>query len=228
MAAKIEIIVEANVNQFTPAMNKAGQALTNLQKNSNSAQLALVNLGRVAQDAPYGFIGIANNLNPLLEGFQRLKAESGSTGGALKALGSSLMGAGGIGVALSLVTAAISFASIGFSSWTRGLKNNSEQLDANAELIKKNADAYKSIVSSIAEEVASVSVLIESFKKLQQEAEEELKKISVVGMGQEIRLYQGEKEIQLFEITFATEQARNGNTPERLNDFSRSGGFFVT
>jgi len=78
-------------------------------KGSNSAAFALTNLGRVAQDAPFGFIGIQNNLNPLLESFQRLKAETGSTGGALKALAGSLIGPAGLGIALSVVSAAILF-----------------------------------------------------------------------------------------------------------------------
>lgn len=71
---------------------------------SNAALQALTNTSRVAQDLPFGFLGIANNLNPLLESFQRLKVETGSTGGALKALGASLSGAGGIGLALSVVS----------------------------------------------------------------------------------------------------------------------------
>lgn len=69
---------------------------------SNQAANALTNLGRVAQDAPFGFIGIQNNLNPLLESFQRLKAETGSTGNALKSLAGSLIGPAGLGLALSV------------------------------------------------------------------------------------------------------------------------------
>lgn len=80
-----------------------------LVKGSNQAAFALQNLGRVAQDAPFGFIGIQNNLNPLLESFQRLKSETGSTSGALKALGSSLIGPAGLGIALSVVSAAVLF-----------------------------------------------------------------------------------------------------------------------
>jgi len=74
---------------------------------SNQAAFALTNLGRVAQDAPFGFIGIQNNLNPLLESFQRLRAESGSNALAFRALGQSLIGPAGLGLALSLVTAGI-------------------------------------------------------------------------------------------------------------------------
>ncbi len=74
---------------------------------SGQATNALSNLSRVAQDAPYGFIGIANNLNPLLESFQRLKVDAGSTSGALKAMGAGLMGPAGIGLALGAVSSII-------------------------------------------------------------------------------------------------------------------------
>jgi len=75
-----------------------------IQGGANQATQAMTKLGRIVQDAPFGFLGISNNLNPLLESFQRLKQTTGSTGSALKALGSSLLGAGGVGFALSLVT----------------------------------------------------------------------------------------------------------------------------
>lgn len=73
-------------------------------KSTDNAAFALTNLGRVAQDAPFGFVGIQNNLNPLLESFQRLKASTGSNVSALKALGSSLVGPAGLGFALSAVS----------------------------------------------------------------------------------------------------------------------------
>ena len=106
----------------------------------NSATQSLTNIGRVAQDLPFGFIGIANNLNPLLEGFQRLRAETGSGRAALQALGSSLLGAGGIGVALSLVTAGLSFMQLGLQAW--GVKTEKAKNDLE-EFIKtlKNSNA---------------------------------------------------------------------------------------
>ena len=90
--------------QTAVAAVKMDSALQKSSKGFNQAGNALTNFGRVAQDAPYGFIGIQNNLNPLLESFQRLKQETGGTGSALKALGSSLIGPAGIGVALSVVS----------------------------------------------------------------------------------------------------------------------------
>jgi hypothetical protein len=91
------------------ASKSAGVLGGSVVKGSNQAAFALTNLGRVAQDAPFGFIGIQNNLNPLLESFQRLKAETGTTSGAFKALGKSLIGPAGLGIALSVAGAAILF-----------------------------------------------------------------------------------------------------------------------
>jgi hypothetical protein len=101
---------ENKLKGFAAEASKSAAVLGgSVVKGSNQAAFALTNLGRVAQDAPFGFIGIQNNLNPLLESFQALKAQTGSTSGALKALGQSLIGPAGLGLALSVVGAAILF-----------------------------------------------------------------------------------------------------------------------
>jgi hypothetical protein len=99
--------VEQTANKVAAAVNKTEQSFKKLTPASNQATSAMINLGRVVQDAPFGFLGIANNLNPLLESFQRLKESTGSTGSALKALGGSLLGAGGLGFAISIVSSAL-------------------------------------------------------------------------------------------------------------------------
>jgi hypothetical protein len=138
-----------NSTKFTFGQNyvSASQTLANqakktsetlggsVAKGSNQAAFALTNLGRVAQDAPFGFIGIQNNLNPLLESFQRLQATTGSTSSAFKALGASLLGPAGIGVALSVAGAAILF----YQEYQR--KANKET--------KAAVDAYKELADSI-------------------------------------------------------------------------------
>lgn len=101
---------ENKLKGFAAEASKSAAVLGgSVVRGSNQAAFALTNLGRVAQDAPFGFIGIQNNLNPLLESFQRLKAETGGTGSALKALGQSLIGPAGLGIALSVVSSAILF-----------------------------------------------------------------------------------------------------------------------
>lgn len=156
--------VQKELAQTAVAAGKLDSTLKRSRAGSNQAANALQNLGRVAQDAQFGFIGISNNLNPLLESFQRLKKESGSSSAALKLLVGSLSGAGGVGLALSLVTAIIGFATSGFGAWTHGLSNNKKALDANAKAAKEASDAYKEIVNSVGKEAASISVIVEQLK----------------------------------------------------------------
>lgn len=115
---------------FNNAAAAAGATLTNkVAPGANQATNAMLNLGRIVQDAPFGFIGIANNINPLLESFQRLKAETGSTGGALKALGASLAGGAGLGLAVSLLTSGLTLFAMSAHGAKEGLKGFAKAID---------------------------------------------------------------------------------------------------
>jgi len=51
------------LTQTSEAATKAGKALnTELKTGSSQASQSITNLSRVLQDAPFGFIGIANNI----------------------------------------------------------------------------------------------------------------------------------------------------------------------
>jgi hypothetical protein len=135
--------------------NKLDSSLAKgLTKGSNTAGQSLINLGRIAQDAPFGFIGIQNNINPLLESFQRLKVETGSTGGALKALAGSLIGAGGIGLAVSLVTSLLTVLTM------NGFFKTEKAADSAAEANKKYKESLEGIFTDVAKEVTQVNTLI--------------------------------------------------------------------
>ena len=110
----LEIIIGANTQDLQTGLNQASQSVTNFGnavrtnlKPTADATYALSNLSRVAQDAPYGFMGIANNLNPLLESFQQLSLKSNGATGALKAMVAGLSGPAGIGVALGVASSLI-------------------------------------------------------------------------------------------------------------------------
>jgi len=173
VAQKIEIVVEAtgfdtvakgaqNVSKSLAVTAKEAQKLDStlaggFKNGANQATQALTNLGRVAQDAPFGFIGIANNINPLLESFQRLKTETKSTGGALKALGSSLIGAGGLGLAVSVASSLlVVFGDKLFSS--------GKKADEAANAATKYKDAVKGIFEGQGKEATQALSLIAILK----------------------------------------------------------------
>ena len=141
---------ESQLKNANNIINNTG--FNKLSVGSNSAAFALTNLGRVAQDAPFGFIGIQNNLNPLLESFQRLRSENTSLGATFKALGSSLIGPAGLGIALSLVTAAFTF----YTQYAQKAKKETKEL----------ADANDSLASSVGKEIAKVTLLYDASQNL--------------------------------------------------------------
>jgi len=93
-----------NLSGLQKQFSATAPAVDKLAKSTANGSNALMQFSRIAQDAPYGIIGIGNNITATAESFSYLKAQTGSTGGALKALGSSLMGTGGILLGVSLLT----------------------------------------------------------------------------------------------------------------------------
>jgi len=167
----VEFKGQAGISQAAAAIGKTEVALKKMTPATGQATSALINLGRVAQDAPFGIIGIANNLNPLLESFQRTAKEAGGFGGALKALGASLLGGGGLGLALSLVTGAMSFFALQSNKTTKETKQLDEAAQKAAEAqreYQRAIDAASASTVSHAGEVANLrSILISTGSTLE-------------------------------------------------------------
>lgn len=141
-------VAKNSSNSLSQGLAKAAAITANsgqaIKKGSDQAAFALTNLGRVAQDAPFGFIGIQNNLNPLLESFQRLKAETGSSKAALSALTTSLLGPAGLGIALSVVSSAI----VLYQQYQqKSTKADEEKEKAQRKAIDANEAYFKSLSS---------------------------------------------------------------------------------
>ncbi len=155
---------QVSLTRLSQTVQNAPQQLSRLSVGSNQAANALQNLGRVAQDAPFGFIGIQNNLNPLLESFQRLRQETGSNGAAFKALAGSLLGAGGIGLALSLVTSAITL----YVQYTQRANKATKELAETSDDYIKSLDAVQGALlkgtQNGAKEISNLRVLYELYQ----------------------------------------------------------------
>ena len=136
------------INQLTAKIGTVNTAITQLNSKmvgvsipTDNATQSLVNFSRIAQDAPYGIIGIANNLNPMLESFQRLAKTEGGTKKALTAMIDGLAGPAGIGVALGLVS---SLAIVFQKQITEAFEGPAGKLkDLREELKKLNDEIYR-------------------------------------------------------------------------------------
>ena len=142
-----------DANAFSNSVDKASAKLRALPNVTGQATSTLTNFSRVVQDAPYGIIGIANNIDPLVQSFNQLKVSTGSTTGAFKALISQLAGPAGIALGISLVTSLL----VKYSDKLFGASEASKQLAAQT---KAAAEAQKQIITQLGQERTEVDKLV--------------------------------------------------------------------
>ena len=162
---------------FGKGLEQTTKSLQKLPQTSSAATQSLVNLSRVAQDAPFGFIGIANNINPLLESFQRLKVSTGSTGGALKALGKELTGPAGVGLAVGVVSSLL----VVFGDKLFGAGKAAKSAEDSANRLKTAIDG---VISSVGKEAADAAGFIAVLKS---ETETRERKLAAIKELQQIQ-----------------------------------------
>jgi K+/H+ antiporter YhaU regulatory subunit KhtT len=167
--------------EVTADVAGAGKQIDDFSKKS---RIALNSLSLVAQDLPFGFIGIQNNLPGVISSFGELTREAGGVGGALKQLGSALIGPAGLFLAFSAVTAGVTFliqkyGSLG-AAVTALISNNAKLVQVQNALNKEMASS----VGNTAGETAQIQILVKAMSDLskpmkeRQDAYSALKKIA--------------------------------------------------
>lgn len=146
--------VQAQLAGTAVAAAKADSAMVKLKGGSSQATTALSNFSRVVQDAPFGIIGIANNIDPLLASFQRLKVETGSTKGAFQALAGSLAGAGGLALAVSAATSILSVLAM------NGFFRTGDEAEKAGRKVKTYTDFLRQATDEVAREQTEVLGLV--------------------------------------------------------------------
>jgi len=190
IGAKVEGL-SAGVNQATSQLDKLGKAaqttapqvqkLTQATSGYNSVG---IDFARIIQDAPFGIIGVGNNITQLAGSFQVLKNQTGSTGAAVKAaLGSILSSGNALVLGISILTSAFTFLQMkGFfkteeatKSLDETLKDYQETLTGVAAATLKGAqDAQKELAVLKSLEIQATNTAVSTDKRL--EAVNELQK----------------------------------------------------
>ena len=176
--AELQIQIGANVNSAIKGLNQvqaelldtgksatamgntvsqATNQLSKLPQSANQATTAVGNLSRIVQDAPFGFIAISNNLQPLFDNFTQLKQSTGSVGGALKGLGSAIIGPAGIGLAFAAATSLVTV----FSKELFGTGKAAEKAKSDADKLR---DSINGVFSETAKEATSAASLVAVLK----------------------------------------------------------------
>jgi hypothetical protein len=154
-------------NGMSALSNQAAATSNSLNQLANSsvrARTTLTSLSLIAQDAPFGFIAIQNNLPALIQQFGLLRAEAGSNGAALKQLGQSLIGPAGLFLAFSAVTAAVTYAIKEYGSLTNAVK---VLFGANSVAVKSQNEFNKALANAAGNtgaQIAKINILVKTIQ----------------------------------------------------------------
>jgi len=145
--------------------NRAALGFKSMAGELRSTNTAAINLGRVFQDMPYGIIGVANNINPLVESMQRLRQEAKETGMGMKQVFSTFMRTGGLTLGFSLFTAAL----VGMPMLLRLIGDSAE------DLAPKMQEAFGTVLSDVG--ISDLRTVLAGAKVKKEEVGEALDKL---------------------------------------------------
>lgn len=155
----LKVKIGADVGDLSKGVNEVTRALNSLKQPVASTGATLTNFNRIVQDAPFGLIGIQNNIEPLFTSFSQLKAQAGGTGAALKALASSLAGPLGVVAAISLVTSLVTTLTQKYGSLGAAVEALTRANDPLFKQQQQIAAIRKDAVKDAGEEIARLNLL---------------------------------------------------------------------
>src|SRR5690606_18635791 len=115
-----------DVNNLASAQRNLGGSANTLGKQIRGTNTVAIEFSRIIQDAPYGVIGVGNNITQLTQNFANLQKQTGSTGKALRvAFSSMFQGANLLVLGISLATTAFTL----YNMRARESKNETDDLN---------------------------------------------------------------------------------------------------
>ena len=154
IVAKVEGL-NSGVSAATNELDKLGKAsqktsskVNDFRLSAGAAGSSAIAFNRVIQDAPFGIIGVGNNIQQLAEQLAFLRTQTGSTSSALGIFFKSLFtGTNLLVLGISAATSAFTAYQLGLfdsAEETKDLKSESEKLTDSLGLVTKNLNAVDS------------------------------------------------------------------------------------
>ena len=130
--------LSANTNKLKSSLAGLDKNMSKTAKETANGSSAMLAFSRTVQDAPFGLLGISNNITNLTEQFGALKNRTGSAGGALKLMLRDLKGFGGITFGISVATSLL----LVFGDKIFKTKDKVKDLRKEQEDLNKSLDNY--------------------------------------------------------------------------------------
>jgi hypothetical protein len=145
--------------RLIPVIGGIRPAMDGMAHGSANAAMTLQALNYTVRDSPYffrdfslGVLAVGNNLNPLIDGFIRMRTEAGGTGGAIKMLTGMLTGPQGAIFAFSMIVTifqAVTFAMAKNKSVTKELGEGLTALLGDVDKTRENVRKYREELEKI-------------------------------------------------------------------------------
>lgn len=169
---RIEVEIGAKVEGLTAGVNTAAGQLDKLGKAAQATAPQVQKLtqatqgynaigtdfARIIQDAPFGIIGVGNNIQQLAGSFQTLKNTTGSTSAALKASFASIFSSGNaLVLGISLLTTAFTVLQMkGFFDTEKKAKDLTDTLDEYKKTLGETAQAQLEGAANADKEIVKI------------------------------------------------------------------------
>lgn len=98
-----------NIDELVNSTEELSKAKQSYSSSAGAAGHTATEFGRILADMPYGIQGVANNVEQFTQAFVDLQRKNDGVVGALKSLGSTIMGPAGIVVAVQAISAGLQF-----------------------------------------------------------------------------------------------------------------------
>lgn len=141
-------LAQAAIRQKAAAALAADKSLNSLKATSGLNNAILLETSRLASDASYGFQGISNNLGQLISLFQISAANAGGFGATIRELGKSIMGTGGVLIAVQLLISFLPKIERFFNKTSNEAKKTREEMEKLTHSINEQITSIKTLASS--------------------------------------------------------------------------------
>ena len=199
---------KSKLDGLKSSLNTTSVAANTFNKATANGSNTLTQFSRIAQDAPFGIIGIGNNLTATAESFSNLSRSAGGATNALKAVGSSLLGGGGVLLAISLVTTGLTYMSQSGLTVGDVFDKLTGKFDENAQSMSKmNEEAVK----SSSEQITSFKALLSTARDVNVSMRDRLTAVGEL-----------QKQYPAYFGNLSQEQILNGNVTGAVKELTKA------
>ncbi len=196
----------ANLSSLRTNLNQTTTAADRFNRSSANGSNTLTQFSRIAQDAPFGIMGIGNNLTATAESFANLSRSAGGAGNALRAVGASLLGSGGILLAISLVTTGLTYMSQQGLTVGDVFDKLTGKFDENAKALSKMA---AEAIKNSGEEISGFKALVTAAQNVNLSMQDRLRAVKAL-----------QKEYPNYFGNLSKEQILNGNVTSAVQELT--------